>query len=101
MVRYTASGHVCVASLLLLATAAYVEAAKQKQICSADPLADPKNDPCNPLRYIPSNTLTAIALSKFQVFGFGFGNKIYALETIHTHSYLIKVTICLWASFMS
>lgn len=29
----------------------------------ADPFADPRDDPYNPLRYIASNTLTAIAFS--------------------------------------
>jgi len=30
----------------------------------ADPFLDPKNDPYNPLKYIASNTLTAIAISQ-------------------------------------
>lgn len=33
--------------------------------CPDDPFLDPKNDVCNPLKYIPSNALTAIALSEF------------------------------------
>ena len=30
-------------------------------VIPADPWADPKNDPLNPLRYIASNTLTTVA----------------------------------------
>lgn len=30
----------------------------------ANPFSDPQNDPHNPLKYIPSNTLTAIAFGK-------------------------------------
>ncbi|KAG8929494.1 hypothetical protein FRC02_005508 [Tulasnella sp. 418] len=37
-------------------------AARDETIPEPDPFADPKNDPYNPLRYIPSDTLTAIAL---------------------------------------
>lgn len=47
--------------LFLVTSIAHVDA---KQECAADPLADPENDPCNSLRYIPSNKLAALALSK-------------------------------------
>ena len=33
----------------------------------ANPFLDPKNDPYNPLRYIASNTLTAIAFGKWRI----------------------------------
>ncbi|KIJ16373.1 hypothetical protein PAXINDRAFT_75421 [Paxillus involutus ATCC 200175] len=45
--------------LLLLVSAA----AAQTPQCPSDPYLDPSNDPCNALRYIPSNTLTATTLA--------------------------------------
>ncbi|KIJ70024.1 hypothetical protein HYDPIDRAFT_77204 [Hydnomerulius pinastri MD-312] len=45
--------------LLLLATAA----AAQTVQCPSDPYQDPQNDPCNALRYIPSNALSAVAMT--------------------------------------
>jgi hypothetical protein len=46
--------------LLLLVSAA----AAQTPQCPSDPYLDPSNDPCNALRYIPSNTLTATTLGR-------------------------------------
>lgn len=57
--------NLCTAALLV-AAAALAEA--KDNGCPADPFLDPKNDPCNVLRYIPSNTLSAIALSQFKHF---------------------------------
>ncbi|KAJ6598873.1 RTA1-domain-containing protein [Mycena vulgaris] len=49
---------------LFLLAAALVQAAPQRTIPRpADPYLDPKNDPYNPLRYIASNVLTAIAFA--------------------------------------
>ncbi|KAJ7044526.1 RTA1-domain-containing protein [Mycena alexandri] len=43
--------------------ASLVEAKKKQLPCPANPFLDPKNDPCNALRAIASNVLTAIAFS--------------------------------------
>lgn len=48
--------------LLFLASASTVLAIDPR--CPVDPYADPANDPCNPLKYIPSNALTVLALRK-------------------------------------
>jgi len=51
-------------SLVLLLAVSVVEAAPKKTLPRpSDPFADPKNDPFNPLRYIASNVLTAIAFT--------------------------------------
>ncbi|KAG8948117.1 hypothetical protein FRC04_010029 [Tulasnella sp. 424] len=42
-----------------------VAAARDSKFCAQDPFLDPKNDLCNPLRYIASNTLTSVALACF------------------------------------
>jgi hypothetical protein len=48
----------------LLFVAVLVQAAPKKTLPRpSDPFLDPKNDPYNPLRYIASNVLTAIAFS--------------------------------------
>ncbi|KAJ8086698.1 hypothetical protein PM082_005521 [Marasmius tenuissimus] len=47
---------------VLLSSFSAIEA-RQPSIPRPDPFADPKHDPYNPLRYIASNTLTAIAFS--------------------------------------
>ncbi|KAJ7498736.1 RTA1-like protein [Mycena latifolia] len=53
---------VALAALLLAAT--LVQAAPRKTLPRPDdPFLDPKNDPYNPLRYIASNVLTAIAFT--------------------------------------
>ena len=50
------------ASLLCLLAITVPSAAKSPQLpCAADPFADPKADPCNPLKYIASNALTSVA----------------------------------------
>ena len=50
------------ASLLCLLDITVPSAAKSPQLpCAADPFADPKTDPCNPLKYIASNALTSVA----------------------------------------
>jgi len=49
--------------LPLLALLTYAEAAVKPVIPRPDPFADPAHDPYNPLRYIPSNTLTGIAFA--------------------------------------
>ncbi|EIN10469.1 RTA1-like protein [Punctularia strigosozonata HHB-11173 SS5] len=52
------------ACLTLAVYAVFVEGRQQPTIPRpADPFADPKHDPYNPLRYIASNVLTAIAFS--------------------------------------
>ena len=35
-----------------------------KTPCAANPYADPKADPCDPLEYIASNALTGVAFSR-------------------------------------
>lgn len=52
------------AYVLLITAFIRVIEAKQRQ-CPEDPFADPKVDPCNPLHYIPSNTLSAIASGEY------------------------------------
>ncbi|KAF5388158.1 hypothetical protein D9615_000468 [Tricholomella constricta] len=52
----TVSSFICLSFV-----ASHVAAAST--LSPGDPYADPKNDPYNPLRYITSNTLTAIAFS--------------------------------------
>lgn len=53
------------ASLLCLVALAVPAVAKGVQLpCAADPFLDPKADPCNPLKYIASNALTAVAFSE-------------------------------------
>ncbi|KAF7352628.1 RTA1-domain-containing protein [Mycena venus] len=50
--------------LVLLLAFSVVEAAPKKTLPRpSDPFADPKHDPYNPLRYIASNVLTAIAFA--------------------------------------
>ena len=46
---------------MLLASRA--EAARATDIPCPDPFTDPKNDFCNPLRYIPTTALTAVSFS--------------------------------------
>ncbi|KAJ7180301.1 RTA1-like protein [Mycena crocata] len=48
---------------LFLLVASSVEAKQPAIPCPPDPFLDPKHDHCNPLRYIASNVLTAIAFS--------------------------------------
>ncbi|KAI5124587.1 hypothetical protein M0805_003106 [Coniferiporia weirii] len=43
--------------------------AKQQRICASDPFADPRADPCNSLKYIPSNTLTGITFGLYVAVG--------------------------------
>ena len=52
-----------VLTLAILFITAPVEAATVAR--PADPFADPKNDPYNPLRYIASNMLTATAFCEW------------------------------------
>ncbi|KAG6917911.1 hypothetical protein DXG01_000520 [Tephrocybe rancida] len=51
--------------LFLLAVAGQTAAIVARPSSPGDPYADPKNDPYNPLRYITSNVLTAIAFGAF------------------------------------
>ncbi|KAF7355478.1 RTA1-domain-containing protein [Mycena sanguinolenta] len=54
----------------LLLAASVVQAAPKKTVPRpADPFADPKDDPYNPLRYIASNVLTAIAFALILLVG--------------------------------
>ncbi len=55
-------GHLS-AALLLLGTASLVNA--QTNTPRPDPFVDPAHDPYNPLKYIASNTLTAISFCAF------------------------------------
>ncbi|KAI0789774.1 RTA1 like protein-domain-containing protein [Abortiporus biennis] len=57
--------HVLSAFIFLLSTATSSFAQKHNGTLTppADPFADPKNDPFNPLRYIASNSLTAVSFS--------------------------------------
>ncbi|TDL29586.1 RTA1-like protein [Rickenella mellea] len=53
-------------SLLAAATLPLAAFAKQPhRPCAVDPFQNPKTDPCNPLTYIPSNTLTGIAFGLY------------------------------------
>lgn len=54
----------CALSLLFIAQSVYA-ASRHDFPPPADPYADPKNDPYNPLRYITSNTLSAIGVGEF------------------------------------
>ncbi|KAF8076468.1 RTA1-like protein [Lyophyllum atratum] len=49
--------------LYLLLVVQHAAAAKSRPFPPGDPYVDPKNDPYNPLKYVTSNTLTAIAFS--------------------------------------
>ncbi|KJA30219.1 hypothetical protein HYPSUDRAFT_125712 [Hypholoma sublateritium FD-334 SS-4] len=51
------------ASLLLLGAASLVDGAIHTNLPRPNPFVDPAHDPYNPLKYIASNTLTAIAFS--------------------------------------
>ena len=53
------------AVLFLVLLPALVDAKAKRLPCAPDAFADPKTDPCNPLEYIASNTLTAIAVGTF------------------------------------
>ncbi|KDQ64594.1 hypothetical protein JAAARDRAFT_28237 [Jaapia argillacea MUCL 33604] len=60
--RSTALAALCIAVALIASTP--VDALKQPNLPHvANPFADPKDDPYNPLRYIASNALTAVAFS--------------------------------------
>lgn len=45
----------------------YVDAAKNSSYCAVDPYANPRADVCNPLRYIPTLWVAALALSLYFV----------------------------------
>ncbi|KII95141.1 hypothetical protein PLICRDRAFT_96258 [Plicaturopsis crispa FD-325 SS-3] len=47
--------------LLGLASCTAASLSSAPRACPSDPFADPKNDPCNPLKYIASNALTGVA----------------------------------------
>ncbi|RDB22661.1 Protein RTA1 [Hypsizygus marmoreus] len=49
--------------ICLLFALDYAAAAESRLLPPGDPFADPKHDPYNPLKYIASNTLTAISFS--------------------------------------
>lgn len=51
---------------LLASLQCFVHGASQPTLPRpADPFADPRHDPYNPLKYIASNALTAVAFSEF------------------------------------
>ncbi|KAJ8489309.1 hypothetical protein ONZ45_g13635 [Pleurotus djamor] len=54
---------------LLASFAPAADAARPQIPCIEDPYADPRNDWCNPLRYIASNALTAVSFSLVLVVG--------------------------------
>lgn len=47
--------------------APFTSAAQHTNLPRPDPFADPKHDPYNPLKYIASNTLTAIAFCEILI----------------------------------
>ncbi|KAH0840126.1 RTA1-domain-containing protein [Lanmaoa asiatica] len=62
----------------------------------ANPFLDPKDDPYNPLRYIPSNTLTAIAFALVMLvaliqtfYTFRYGAKYMLVMVIGVYTYAI------------
>jgi len=57
------SRHLSLTYCLLAAAPTFV-LAKDNRPCAKDPFADPRHDPCNPLDYIPSNTLTAVTFGQ-------------------------------------
>lgn len=54
-------GRLSAAALLLLGAASLVDGAIHTNLPRPNPFVDPAHDPYNPLKYIASNTLTAIA----------------------------------------
>ncbi|KIJ56800.1 hypothetical protein M422DRAFT_197995 [Sphaerobolus stellatus SS14] len=44
-----------------------VSAKEDPSVCAKDPFLSPKTDLCNPFRYIPSNTLTGVALALYLI----------------------------------
>ncbi|THH05458.1 hypothetical protein EW145_g4786 [Phellinidium pouzarii] len=88
-------------ALALLAVALHVlpvvvEAKQQQRLCAADPFADPRTDPCDSLKYIPSNALTAITFALFIAAGIAhvfnswkWGAKWMAAMTVGIFTYAI------------
>jgi len=58
--------------LFFAALLSQVEAAIKHDVPRPDPFADPAHDPYNPLKYIASNTLTAIAFCKLYSHRYNF-----------------------------
>lgn len=56
-------------ALVLSNSLPVASAARDKKLCPPDPYLNPKQDICNPLRYIASNTLTSISFSLILVVG--------------------------------
>lgn len=73
------------AAILCLIALAVPSSAKGVQLpCAADPFADPQADPCNPLKYVASNSLTGVAFSEYCVI-FTFSSGV--LTAINCRSY--------------